>query len=427
MPLLIAITAIPPLVKMLGSERFGILSLVWGLTAVAGAFDLGIGRAATRQLAEHIAHGRRDNLLPTARVAVRLALLSGVAGCAILMLAIGSGLYRWLSYSSALESEIVGAGLLLCLTIPMQASIAVYRGISEAWQQFRGISVIRMGLGASTFLFPLAVAQVTNDLRWLVGSLLASRILAWFAYRHLALNHVGVKDLSDVDARDSKSATTSLLRSGGWLTVSAVAGPLLGQADRFFVGSLAGVAEVPTYTIPFEVVSQLLLLVTAVSTVTLPTIAKTIVADPSAAWSMFQMWLWRIAVAMILVATGAALSLPYVLPLWVGSSLSAEAVQVGQILCVGLLTHSIGVMCFAFLHAAGRFRATAMINLAEIPFYFVALMWMVASFGATGAAIGWVMRVTVDAIALYFFSAREARIRMLSMTVSHRTPCQRNQ
>ena len=417
-PLVAALAAIPPLLHTLGNERFGILSLAWGLTAIAGAFDLGIGRAATRQLSDHLAHGRQANLLPTARSAARLALFAGLSGGVLFALAIGGGVYHWLSFSSELESQIITAGLLLALTVPLQASIATYRGVSEACQRFRGINVIRMGIGVANFLFPLIAAQFTNHVDWLVGSLLASRVLAWFAYRHLALSHLGSGNLSETDAHNMKIETASLMRSGGWLTVSAVVGPLLVQADRFFLASQASVADVPTYTVPFDIVTQLFLVVTAVSTVAFPTIARIIGTDPNLAWRLFREWSWRVTGAMALVASAAALILPHVFPWWVGSTLSVESVLIGQILCIGLVTHSIGVMCFAFLHAAGRFRATALINIAEMPFYFAALPWLIAAFGVKGAAVAWALRVTLDAAALYFLCAREARTRLVAVSNS---------
>lgn len=409
-PLLAALTAIPLLLGQLGSERFGILSLAWGLTAMAGAFDLGVGRAATKQLADHLAQGRQGQITSVAKLASRVSLVTGSATGLLFACAILTGLYRSLSFSEELEREIVLAGVVLAGIVPLQASIATYRGVSEACQRFRGISIARIGVGIANFAFPLACAHFTHHLAWLVGSLFASRLLAWFAYRWLAKACLQTY-ANHAPTGDTTSELRSLLNSGGWFTVGAVAGPLLVQADRFFVGSRASVADVPTYTVPFEIVTQMFLVVTAVSTVAFPTIAMVIANDPGKAWSSFILWLQRVALAMAAVAGTCALALPYILPAWVGTRLPPEAVHVGQILCIGLLTHSIGVMCFAFLHAAGRFRATALLNIAEIPFYFAALPLLIDRLGVIGAAVAWVLRVTLDAAALLYLSKQEARRR----------------
>ena len=47
LPMLVAIFAIPLLVKGLGTERFGILTLAWVIIGYLSLFDLGLGRALT--------------------------------------------------------------------------------------------------------------------------------------------------------------------------------------------------------------------------------------------------------------------------------------------------------------------------------------------------------------------------------------------
>jgi len=54
LPMLVAIFAIPPLVKGLGTERFGILTLAWVIIGYLSLFDLGLGRALTKLVAEKL-------------------------------------------------------------------------------------------------------------------------------------------------------------------------------------------------------------------------------------------------------------------------------------------------------------------------------------------------------------------------------------
>jgi hypothetical protein len=44
-PILVAVFCIPILAKGLGTDRFGVLVLVWALIGYASLFDLGLGRA----------------------------------------------------------------------------------------------------------------------------------------------------------------------------------------------------------------------------------------------------------------------------------------------------------------------------------------------------------------------------------------------
>jgi len=57
-PIAAALVAIPLLVKGLGTERFGILTLAWVVIGYFSLFDLGMGRALTKVVAEELAAGR---------------------------------------------------------------------------------------------------------------------------------------------------------------------------------------------------------------------------------------------------------------------------------------------------------------------------------------------------------------------------------
>ena len=57
-PALIALLAIPPLLRGLGIDRFGVLSLAWTVVGYFSLFDLGLGWALTRVLSERLSTGR---------------------------------------------------------------------------------------------------------------------------------------------------------------------------------------------------------------------------------------------------------------------------------------------------------------------------------------------------------------------------------
>ena len=64
LPLLVALITIPILIKQMGLERFGILSLAWMIIGYFGIFDLGVGRATTKFVAEYLTLNKIDELPP---------------------------------------------------------------------------------------------------------------------------------------------------------------------------------------------------------------------------------------------------------------------------------------------------------------------------------------------------------------------------
>lgn len=396
-PLAVALLCVPPLLERLGTERFGLLALAWALTAISGLFDLGIGRATTRCVAVQLGRGESHRIASTLAAAVRIAGQAGLAGALLLMLAAAFGAHRAIRYDPVLEPEVLQATLLLALAIPLQTLIATYRGVSEARQQFRGISLVRMALGVANFAAPLAVAQYTSHLALLVLSLLLARMAACMAFRQLARQELPrAGETPPLSAHERRE----LLRAGGWFSVSAVVSPILVQADRFVIGAVLSAAAVSTYAVPFDLITQLLIVVTAVTTVVFPSITYHLQTDATSARAQFDRWLWIVAGAMASVTALVAWWLPVLLNLWLGAALPAEASTVGRWLCLGVWINAVGSMYFAWLHAQGRFRATALLHLVELPLYLSALFLLLHLFGVTGAAIAWVLRVGLDSAVL---------------------------
>lgn len=404
-PLVVAVVTLKPLLTLLGQERYGLLSLAWGLTAVAGLFDLGVGRATTRVVAEQIGRGELHKTRATLKSSVRIAGGVGTAAGAVFALAICAHLYRALNFSPALDTEVFAASLLLALCIPLQATIATYRGVCEALQRFRGISLLRMALGVANFGLPLAIAQFTTHLAWLLFGLLAARCGALLAFRLLALNSAPLP--ASQPAPPPNVDIRGLLAAGGWFTVSACIGAVFVQADRFFIGAKLSAAAVTTYTVPFDLVTQLLIGVTAISTVTYPTIATQLHTNPAAARTLFLRWLYIVTVGMAVLMLVVAVLLPTVLQLWLGHLLPPESVSVGRWLCLGVWINAIGTMLFAFLHAQARYRETAFLHIVELPIYVVALLALLHIYGVEGAAIAWTARVVVDTAILSVMASKK--------------------
>src|SRR5699024_1534051 len=56
-PLLFAVITIPFVIDGLGTERFGVLTIVWIVIGYFGLFDMGLGRATTKFVADQEAKG----------------------------------------------------------------------------------------------------------------------------------------------------------------------------------------------------------------------------------------------------------------------------------------------------------------------------------------------------------------------------------
>ncbi|MBT2334945.1 oligosaccharide flippase family protein [Variovorax paradoxus] len=404
LPLLVAAVTVPRLISTLGHERFGLLALAWGLIGYAGALDLGIGRAVTQMVSRLRGEGDLTSVPTVLATARRITLVAGLVGGIAIAVAALCGGANWVKAATIPPAEIGNAMLLLAIALPAQAMSATYRGLNEAFLNFKGISLVRVALGVINFGGPYLVAHFTSELPWMVATLVASRLLALIVFRRLAFSCLADWKAVKRHAVYSVSVARSLFSFGGWIAVSSVVSPVLVQADRFLIGAILSAAAVSAYVLPYEVVVQSLILVGAISSVIFPSLAKMMHEQPNAWPHYFRKWLLIVGGMMLLVCGMLAAILPFLLRKWIGSDLQPSSVTVGQILCLGVFANAIGSMFYALLHAKGRADLTAKLHIVELPLFLVALFLLLHRYGVEGAAWAWVGRMVFDALILFWCS-----------------------
>jgi O-antigen/teichoic acid export membrane protein len=70
-----------------------------------------------------------------------------------------------------------------------------------------------------------------------------------------------------------------LFRFGGWLTISNLISPLMVSLDRILIGMFLSVAEMAYYATPYEIVTKLQIIPSALTGVLFPAFSNTLVKD----------------------------------------------------------------------------------------------------------------------------------------------------
>lgn len=397
-PLLVALFAIPVLIKGLGTARFGVLTLAWMVVGYFSLFDLGLGRALTKLVAEKLGTGKESDVSALVWTALALMAVLGMAGIAVAVWLSPWLVHEILKIPFVLQAESLKAFYLLAVSIPIIISTAGLRGVLEAYQRFDLTNAVRIPLGMFTFLGPLAVLPFSNSLFPVVAVLVMGRLVAWGVHFLLCLRLVpalrhGIK-LRRVMVRP-------LISFGSWMTVSNIISPLMVYFDRFLIGAMLSMAAVAYYATPYEVVTKLGLIPGAVVRVLFPAFSSTIVQDRNRTVRLFGRGMNYIFIALFPLAL-IIVSLAYEgLELWLGADFAQHSASVLQWLAVGVLVNSLAMVPYALIQGAGRPDITAKLHLMELPLYLLGLWWLINTYGIKGAAIAWVIRVAVDAVALF--------------------------
>lgn len=405
-PVALAVFCLPVIKTSLGTDRLGIISLAWVIVGYFGFFDLGLSRALTKLVAEKLGEKRPEEIPPLVWTSLYLMLCIGLAAALVAALLVPWLVQRVLKVPTNLEHETIRAFYWISVSIPVVILTAGLRGVLEALQRFRLATLIRIPMGAFTYLGPVLILPFSHSLVPIMAVLVLGRTVAgiahlWACFRALpSLQRISSFHVSSVGP---------LFRFGTWMTVSNIVGPLMLSFDRFLIGSMISVAAVAFYSVPYEVVMRLALVPAALVGVLFPAFSTTVVSDRARLIFLFESGTKYIFLALFPVTLILITFAPEALQFWLGSEFARQSATVAQILAIAIFINSLGQLPFAHVQGAGRPDITAKLHLVELPIYLVALILMAKEMGIRGVALAWLLRVTIDSGLLSLFSWRLLR------------------
>ena len=399
----VAFLAVPLLIEALGPERFGLLAIIWMGVGYFTLFDMGLGRALTRLIVERLSRKDTSDLGELIWTAGALIALIGAFGAVTLVATAGWLSDRVFSMAEALEAESTSALRVLAAGIPIVVLTSGLIGILEAHQRFAAIAKVRMLLGLLNFLGPLAVTFITPDLTAITSVLLLGRICAFIAFFMLAK---GVCPELERPYTPRRRHVRPLIFFGGWLTVTNVVGPIMVYFDRFFIGSVLGMAAVAYYATPHEAISRLSLIPRAVIGVLFPSLTRAFVSDRRRLAELYGQSSFVLLLIMLPPVAAVFLLAPEGLTLWLGEDFRRESTVVVHWLAVGSIINLLGRAPLTLLQSSGRPDLTAKLHVAEVVPYLVLLWWLTAEYGIAGAAAAWALRILVDTVLLLVLASK---------------------
>lgn len=399
LPILLALATVPVLIHGAGAERFGVLTLAWAVLGYFGLFDLGLGRATIRFLAEAF---ERQRVVESRGIFWTSVFLSGLFGtisaCAL------AALTPWLvdavlNVPSGLLAETRGAFYLLALGVPPTVLTAAFRGTLEAKHRFGLVNGLQAPNAVLTQAAPLIVLIFSQDLRWLVGAMVLSRMWAAGVFFVAALRNLENPFEGPFFMRER---LRTLLSYSSWQAVTNTVSPLMVSADRFVIGAVSSMTAVAYYATPAEIVSRLLIVPQSLGRTTFPIFSSGV--DTHQRTRVYVGATRHLILVLAPLAASLVAFAPDLLSLWVGSSFARNGASVLQILAIGFLLNSLAILPFGLIQGMGRPDVTAKFHLLELPLYLLCLWYAVQIWGIGGAAFVWTVRVGVDFALLTFYT-----------------------
>jgi O-antigen/teichoic acid export membrane protein len=398
-PMVIALFLIPPLIRGLGDERFGILNLAWIVIGYFSFFDFGIGKSLTKVIAEKIGGNRTEEIPAIFWTSLTLMLGASVTAALCLSFFIPSFMSRNVfNISAGMLHETSDTFYLLAFSIPIVSTTAGLRGVLEAYQKFASINILRSALGISTFLGPLLVLILANSLFWIVFFLIIIRAGIWVLYlRQCFKVNINLKN----EIKFHFNSIKPVLKFSIWITLANIIGPLIIYSDRMIIGALISATALIYYATPYEIITKLLIIPGALVGVLFPVFSASYLSSPELSKKILIRGL-KIVFLVIYPVVFIIISFSYeAMNLWLGEKFAENSAVILQLLSFGILMNSISLIPNNFFQGIGKPRIPTLVNLAELPVYIFVMWFAVRTNGTEGAALAFMIMAAIDAVAMY--------------------------
>lgn len=411
-PYFIGFLAIPFIIRKLGVERFGILSLVWVIFGYFGIFDLGLGRTTTKYIADALGKKDYEKIPQYLWTTVILQLVIGFFGLILLVVLAPLLAEHVMKIPAKYILETKVTLMLVALSLPIMLVTSSFRGVLEASQRFDLVNAIKIPVSILFYILPLIGALLNYDLRGIVILLILSRIAGLIAWLFMCLN---VYPFLKGRLAFHKEVLRPLFSFSIWLMLSGVLYTILSSVDKFFIGSQISLKAVSYYSAPYEAILRLGVIPGSLSMVLFPAFSFLAAGNHLEKTEK----LFGRSVKYLLLSTAPLLLLlifyaKELLRLWLGQTFADNSALVVQLLAVGFIGNSIVVVAYNYLQGIGRVDITTKYQAFELCM-FAGMLWIFINlWGINGAAFACMIRYILFTIFLFWSAFRVGHINFLA-------------
>jgi len=418
-PLGVAAFVFPVLTRALGPARFGLLGMSWAFLEYLTLFDIGLGKATVRYVADAVARGQERDISQIAAVSLTTQLALGAGAGLLLALCVDPLVHHVFRVDAALTGEATRLFLVVAANLPIVLAMTTLRGVLEGAQRFDVSNLIKIPASAGAVVIPAVFAYAGYPLPVMLLAVLVWRTLACLV-TVLAIRRVlpGFQ----LERPASWRQLRGLISFGGWVAVSGVISPLLVYFDRFALSARAGLTAVGYYTAPYEGVTRLLMIPNSLINALFPLLTGLGVS--AALVQIDRLFASSMRLLLVLMAIPALIALLFASQLllwWMGPAYADHAAMALRILSIGVLINALAHVPYTFLEASGRPDVPAKFHLLELVIHVPLAWYLVGAYGITGAAIAWTVRVALDTTLLLSAARRIVPVSLRAVLVGHRT------
>jgi O-antigen/teichoic acid export membrane protein len=399
-PLAVSIIATPFTIRLLGPESYGVYVLIGLIPNYVAFADLGMSLASTKFAAEAYSVG---DTAKEARIVRTAAVISSASWLPVVL---GLFVFSWWIVGAFNVPEGYRSEASLALKAAAAAfGLNILSGIFNTPQLTR----LRMDLNSVISTIPRILLLIATPLVVYFGFGIHGIYFAALAAAVMTLgSHLVVSGRLNPELFGTtleRGAVRPLLVFGGGAVMSAVAGILLVNLEKGVTAAMLSPTDLAHYSIAYSLSSMASLFSLSLLQSLIPAFSQ---LQHEGRREQLQMIFSRGIRFSILLAVPLLLGLSVVAEpffyVWAGSDFARHSTVPFYLLIVGLALNLPAYLPVAALISAGRMATLGKMYFAELIFFGPLVVGLTYLYGINGAAAAWTIRVTIDAILLYYLA-----------------------
>lgn len=406
LPLGISLFTTPFVIRMLGTEGYGVLILI-GLIPTYFAFaDLGMGIASTKFASEAYAEGDAEREASIVHTAAALSFILSIPIAALLFIFSNSilGLFN-VPEQFHTEANI---------SLKIAAVTFVINFLNSI---FNTPQLTRLRMDLNTFVnsgFRMLGLIATPITIYLGGGIVGatSILLLVSLLTFVANTFVSGKLLREFfPFLFNRAVVNPMLKFGFALSASMAATVLIVNIEKGILAKLSNAKELAYYSIAFTLASMITLFSNSLLQALIPAFSQ--MQNRENKNHLEFLYTRSIRLNILLTIPAITLLIMICKPffsIWAGEDFGNNCVVPFYFLLGGIAFNIVGLFPHALLIAKGRTDLFTKVYWLEIVPYFIVVWFMVKELGISGAALGWSLRIVFDTIIFSFLTKRISQI-----------------
>lgn len=396
-PLAVSLVTTPFVIRMLGSEGYGVLILIGLIPTYLGFADLGMSMASTKFGSEAYAEGDEEKEARIVRTAALIALSSSVPISAALMI-FASPLIALFNVPEALQGEAVLALRIAAVTFVINFLCTIFNTPQ--------LARLRMDLNtlinATSRILGLIATPIVIYLGYgIVGAvtvLLAASLLNLAG--HLIVSGSFIPKLLDLNIETK--AVRPLLRFGGGLVVAAAAAMIVANSEKAILPAYVNVEALAYYSVAFTLATMATLFAQAMNQALIPAFSQ--LQGEEKAEQLGNLFFRGLRYNLLLVLPTFFVLVLFAerfFLLWAGPEFAENSTIPFYVILAGLLFNIPAYLPYSLIMAKGRSDLFAKLYALEVVPYVLLVITFTGRWGIHGAAAAWSIRIIIDSVLLF--------------------------